>query len=298
MRKAELVALLQNNGTPEDHTRSPPPPPQRRTAYVTLKFDDNGHCRIHSVSDNGSFGPGAPQGSHGNGWIVTNERYVVMPWKVVTRHGKNMGPCTAKWGKASGPSPCGAMTLTEAVDSIFSQKESEAKERERREREEIESKRKEYYETHMKKETERLNNWVNWYEVKLNEIREAPVDSRLQMLERLLYRVSEKNKNCGVTITSAGVINPLSYPEYPPDLKIPEYKSLDCVCPDPCGIHKENPFCDVPTASSSNAGSKAYDRMDCFRKVVRAYCGVDEGASKYFKKVKALIDKPLDDLEL
>ena len=48
MRKAELVALLQNNGTPEGpraaapHTRPPPLPPQRRAAYVTLKFDDNG----------------------------------------------------------------------------------------------------------------------------------------------------------------------------------------------------------------------------------------------------------------
>ena len=60
MRKAELVALLQNNGTPEDpgaaapHTRPPLPPPQRCAAYVTLKFDDNGRCRIHSeasVSD-------------------------------------------------------------------------------------------------------------------------------------------------------------------------------------------------------------------------------------------------------
>ena len=115
------------------------------------------------------------------------------------------------------------------------------------------------------------------------------------MLERL-YQISEKNKNCGVTITSAGVINPVNYPEYPPELKISEYKSLDFVCPDPCGIHEENPFYDVPTASSSNAGSKAYDRMDCFRKVVRAYRGLDEGVSKYFKKVKALIDKPLDDL--
>ena len=72
--------------------------------YVTLKFDDNGCCRIHSVSDDG------------NGWIVTNERYVVMPWKMVTRHGKNM-------------------TLAEAVDSILNQQESEAKERERRQRE-------------------------------------------------------------------------------------------------------------------------------------------------------------------
>ena len=43
---------------------------------MTLKLDDNGCCRIHSVSDDG------------NGWIVTNERYVVMPWKMVTKHGK------------------------------------------------------------------------------------------------------------------------------------------------------------------------------------------------------------------
>ena len=45
--------------------------------YVTLKLDNSG-CRIHSVSDDG------------NEEIVTNERYVVMPWKMVTRHGTNM----------------------------------------------------------------------------------------------------------------------------------------------------------------------------------------------------------------
>ena len=72
--------------------------------YVTLKFDDNGCCRIHSVSDDG------------NGWIVTDKRYVVMPWKMVTRCGKNMA-------------------LAEVVDSIFSQKKSWAKEHERRKRE-------------------------------------------------------------------------------------------------------------------------------------------------------------------
>ena len=59
--------------------------------YMTLKRDDNGCCRIHSVSDDE------------NGWIVTNERYVVMPWKMVTRNGKNM-------------------TLAEAVDSILNQR--------------------------------------------------------------------------------------------------------------------------------------------------------------------------------
>ena len=100
--------------------------------YMTLKLDDKGCCRIHSVSDDG------------NGWIVTNERYVVMPWKMVTRNGKNM-------------------TLAEVVDGIFSQKESKAKEHERRniEKEEVEKKCKEYYEVHMKEETERLNKLVD-----------------------------------------------------------------------------------------------------------------------------------------
>ena len=117
--------------------------------YVTLKLDDNGCCRIQSISDDE------------NQWIVTNERYVVMPWKMVTRHGKNV-------------------TLKEAVDGISSQKESEAIELEIRleKQEETEKKRKEYYEAHMKEETKRLNKLVDWYEFKLNEIREAPVDSR------------------------------------------------------------------------------------------------------------------------
>ena len=65
-----------------------------------------------------------------------------MPWKVVTRNGKNM-------------------SLKEAVDGIFSRHESEAKENERREREreEIEKKCKEYYEAHTKEEMERLTPW-------------------------------------------------------------------------------------------------------------------------------------------
>ena len=79
---------------------------------MTLKLDDNGCCRIHSAKR----GKASVSDDDGNGWIVTNKRYVVMPWKMVTRHGKNM-------------------TLAEAVDGIFSQKESEAKESERRERE-------------------------------------------------------------------------------------------------------------------------------------------------------------------
>ena len=224
--------------------------------YVTLEFDDNGCCRIHSISDDG------------NGWIVINERYVVMPWKMVTRHGKNM-------------------TLAEAVDGIFSQKESEAKESERRERKKERSVRKhaEYYEAHMKKETERLKGWVNWYEVKLNEIREAPIDEKLQKLGRL-YRISERNEHTGVMISSAGVINPVNYPVYPPELKIPVYDD-----------NEENPFCDVEDPNKPRP--KTYDQVDYFKKVVRSYQGRDEDADKYIKKVKHLIDdSQSDDLKL
>ena len=130
------------------------------STYITLNLYDKGSCKIHRVSD-------------GDKEIVTNERYVVMPWKAVNMHAKNMA-------------------LAEAVDEIISYEESIDKEHERREaeREEIERKCMEYYKAHMKSEMERLNNWVDWYEVKLNEIREAPVDERLQKLVRL-YRISE-----------------------------------------------------------------------------------------------------------
>ena len=43
-------------------------------------------------------------------------------------------------------------------------------------------KHKEYYETHMKEETERLNTLVDWYKFKLDEISETPVDSRPRKL--------------------------------------------------------------------------------------------------------------------
>ena len=64
---------------------------------------------------------------------------------------------------------------------------------------------------YMKEETERLNKLVDWYKFKLDEIREAPVDSRPRRLSRL-YQISEKNKHLGVTITRAGTLNPVDYP--------------------------------------------------------------------------------------
>ena len=216
---------------------------------------------MHSVSDDG------------NNEIVTNERYVVMPWKAVNRHGKNDKH----------------ITLAEAVHEIISYKESIDKERERREaeREEIEKKCAEYYEAHMKSETERLKDWVDWYEFKLDEIREALVDTRLQMLRRL-YRFSEKNKKCGVAIISAGVINPVNYPVYPSELKMLEYE-------DPKDF--VNPFCDV--RGPNDPVYKEYNQVDYFKKDVRYYRGLDDDADNYAKKVKPLIDcSQLDDLKL
>ena len=58
--------------------------------YVTLKLDGSG-CRIHSISDVTEE-------------MVTNERYVVMPWKMVNRYGANV-------------------TLKEAVEEIKACKE-------------------------------------------------------------------------------------------------------------------------------------------------------------------------------
>ena len=70
----------------------------------------------------------------------------------------------------------------------------------------------------MKKEMDRLNSLLDWFKLKLDKIKEVPVDDRPRMLERL-YRISEKNKHLGVTITRAGTLNPVNYPGYPPKLK-------------------------------------------------------------------------------
>ena len=224
--------------------------------YVTLKLDDSG-CRIHSVSDDW------------NEEIVTNQRYAVMLLKMVTRHRTNM-------------------TLKEAVDRILNQKESKNKELERRnrEREETKKKRKEYYEKHMKEETERLNKLVDWYKCELKEINEAPVDSRPRKL-RKLYQCSEKNKDLGVMITRFGTLNPVDYPKYPPELELPEYED-----------NEEIVFYDAPTESSLPAGYKPNNQLDYFKKLIKASNGYDSDAVKYVKKVKAPIDKPLDEIEL
>ena len=218
---------------------------------MTLKLDDNGCCRIHSVSDDE------------NQWIVTDKRYVVVPWKMVTGNDTNM-------------------TLTEAVDRILNRQESEAKEHKRRleKREEIENERKEYYEACIKEETERLNELVDWYRCKLKEVNEAPVDSRPRKLEKL-YQYSEANKDAGVTITRAGTLAPVDYPGYPPELELPEDNEEDLFT-----MLQQRVHCLLDINH----------QLDYFKKLIKAYNGYDSNAVKYVKKVKALIDKPLVEL--
>ena len=131
--------------------------------------------------------------------------------------------------------------------------------KEEREKEEIEKKRKEYYEVHMKEETERLNKLVDWYKFKLDEIREAPVDSRPRKLKKL-YQISKKNKHLGVTIARAGIINPVNYPKYPPELKLHEYKD-----------NEEDPSYVAPKPGSLPAGCKPSNQLDYFKKIIRAH---------------------------
>ena len=140
----------------------------------------------------------------------------------------------------------------------------------------------------MKKEMERLNKLVDLYKFKLDEITEGPVDSRPRKLEKL-YRYSEANKDSEVTTTRAGTLNLVNYPGYPPELKLHEYKGNNNV---------EDVFYDDPKPGSLPAGCKPSNQLDYFKKIIRAYQGRDEDTVKYVEKVKALIDKPLDKLEL
>ena len=62
--------------------------------------------------------------------------------------------------------------------------------------------------------------------------------------------------------------------------------------------NEEDVFCHAPTASSLSTGHRPYSQLDYLRQLIKAYNGYDEDAVKYVKKVKALIDKPLDEIEL
>ena len=62
--------------------------------------------------------------------------------------------------------------------------------------------------------------------------------------------------------------------------------------------NEEDVFYDAPKLGSLPAGCKPSNELDYLKKIIRAYQGRDQDAVKYVEKVKALIDKPLDELEL
>ena len=105
---------------------------------------------------------------------------------------------------------------------------------------------------------------VDWYKLKLNEIREAPVDCRRRKLEKL-YQHSEENKDLGVTITKFGTLNPVNYPKYPPELEIIERGDYD--------DEIENVFYDAPTDSSLPSNYKPNNHDKYFRKTIKMYQG-------------------------
>ena len=88
-------------------------------------------------------------------------------------------------------------------------------------------------------------------------------------------------------ITRAGTLAPVNYPGYPPELELHEYKD-----------NEEDIFYDTPVESSLPAGYRPYNQLDYFRQLIKAYNGSDSDAVKHIEKVKAVIDKPLDEIEL
>ena len=152
-------------------------------------------------------------GPHGNKEIVNNESYVVMPWKMVTRYGKNM-------------------TLKEAVEEI--KKEGEER---------------------------RL---VSKFEAEHR-------DEILEILGLIDY-------------IDKGYV----------EEKFPEIYKFG---PERLGIHFKDKLV-LEEYSSSYPINRGYSQLDYFKKTFGAYQGLDECAFKYIKKVKELIDKPLDEIEL
>ena len=63
------------------------------------------------------------------------------------------------------------------------------------------------------------------------------------------------------------------------------------------GIHLENRLV-IESYTTDFLINRGYNQLNYFKKTIRAYQGRDEDVVKYVKKVKALIDKPLDEIEL
>ena len=168
--------------------------------YVTLKLDDSG-CRIHSVS-------------YGNEEIVTNQRYVVMPWKMVTRCGANM-------------------TLKEVAEEI------KAREEDRK--------------------------LVSRFEAEHRD-----------EISEILGLIDYTDKGCV-------------------EERFPEIYNFG---PERLGIHLKDKLVLEGYNCSGYQINPSYNQLNYFKKTIKAYQGRDSDAVKYVEKVKELVDKPLNELEL
>ena len=177
--------------------------------------------------------------------------------------------------------------LREAVNKILNRKkeieeleiaENKALERRKEERKELDKKREEYYEKHMKEETERINRLVEGYNNKLKEINEAPADERPKMLSKL-YRFSQKNKHLRVTITSFGTLNAINCHKYPPELEYPK-----------CEIEESSEiYYDSPTIPTLPSGYKPYNYRKYFNQTVKTYQGQLDVHKKLVNSIRGLL---------
>ena len=76
--------------------------------------------------------------------------------------------------------------------------------------------------------------------------------------------------------------------------RFPEVYKFGC---ERLGIHFENRLV-LEEYCSGHPIKRGYNQLDNFKKLIKAYNGRNADAVKYVEKVKAFIDKPLDELEL
>ena len=277
MRKTELVALLQNNErTPAPHTRSPTPPPQRPPMYVTLKFDDNGFCRIHGVSK-------------GYKERVTNERYFVMPCKMVNVDGKRV-------------------SLKEAVDEIFSNQDEltnsmymtlKLDDKGSCKIHGVSDRDGHHPLAHKEIVTNKTYVVMNWKMVTRNgkniTLKEAveEIEAHRRKIEEERMLVSESEAEHSDEIDGIFELYENLYIE---DIRtmFPEIYEFG---PDRLSIHLKSILV-VEGYTSDYQINRGYDQLDYFKQIIKVYQGRDKDADKYVKKVKELIVKPMDEIML
>ena len=258
IRKAELVQLLRNNG----RASAPTPPPQMCIVCVTLKFDDNGCCRIHRVSD-------------GDKEIVTNERYFVIPWKMVNVDGKRV-------------------SLTEVVDEIFSNQDELTNSTYVTLKLDGKGSCKIHSISDGEKEIVTNKTYVvmpwkmvvrNGKNMTLKEVVEE-IEAQRREMEEERRLVSESEAEHSEEIDRIFELYEYLYIE---DIRarFPEIYEFG---PKQLGIHLKSILI-FDGYSSDYQINRGYNRLDYFRQTIRANEGRDEDADKYIKKVKELMDE-------